>query len=423
MISILYIFLFSTILQSNVFLQTGKNKTDDENWSQIDEHVLNAPHTVENRVQSLSEYFLEVAKTDSEKARAIYRWITDRISYDLDTFFRGDLNNITGKEVLRTRKAVCSGYVVLFVELADAIGLKVEIISGHSKGYGFDPVHVSYPVENHSWVAARIGDEWRLIDPTWGAGHIRADTREFVKVFSEFYFFADPDLLIYTHLPLDDKWQLRTEPVTRPEYFGYAMVSPHFFHYDLRFGEDSRLYIDTDGKYTARFTVPDNVVVQCMITHTESGFEENPLIRFKESRLDIFTFLSRTGEYKIELYAREINDDSGFFNLVTYYYLNNKSAETIKSYPKVMGYYENSRASLVRPLKYTLTDTMAYDFEITIPGAEEAYLTNSTLEWYTLERDNQRFYGTTTPGSGKILLVARFPGDDFYSVMVEFEGN
>lgn len=423
MISILNIFLISVILYSNAFLQTGNNITDDENWSQIDEHALNATPAVEYHVQSLTEYFLEVANSDSEKARVIYRWITDRISYDLYTFFKGDLKNITGEQVLGTREAVCSGFVVLFVEMADAMGLEVEIILGHSKGYGFDPVLVSHPVENHSWVAVRIGDEWRLIDPTWGAGHIRAEAREFVKVFSEFYFFADPDLLVYTHLPLDDKWQLRTEPVTLSEYLGYAMVSPHFFQYGLRFGEDSRLYTDTDGGYSAYFTVPKNKVVQCKITHTESGFEENPLIQFSEDRLDIITFLSRTGKYKVELYVREINDDSGFFNLGAYYYLNNKSAETIKSYPKVMGYYENSRASLVSPLHYALTDTLAYDFEITIPGAEEAYLTNSTDKWYALERDNQHFYGKTTPGSGKILLVARFPGDDFYSVMVEFEGN
>lgn len=41
----------------------------------------------------------------------------------------------------------------------------------------------------------------------------------------------------------------------------------------------------------------------------ESGFKENPLIQFREDRLDILTFLSRTGKYKEELYVREINDD------------------------------------------------------------------------------------------------------------------
>jgi transglutaminase/protease-like cytokinesis protein 3 len=136
MISIWNIFLFSVILYSNAFLQNGNNITDDENWSIIDEHALNATPAVEHHVQSLSEYFLEVANSDSEKARAIYRWITDRISYDLDTFFNGDLKNITGEQVLGTRKAVCSGFVVLFAELADAMELEIEIILGHSKGYG-----------------------------------------------------------------------------------------------------------------------------------------------------------------------------------------------------------------------------------------------------------------------------------------------
>ncbi|MEX0646716.1 MAG: transglutaminase domain-containing protein [Balneolaceae bacterium] len=396
----------------------------NEKWSKIDEHVLNAPPHIEQEVKTLAGYFLKVADTDAGKARAIYRWITDRIAYDTNALSGRNLQNISAQDVLENRKAICTGYVILFKELAKMMGLNVETITGHSKGYGFDPHDKSPLVENHSWVAVRIDNDWHLADPTWGAGYISSDSEKFIPHFSEFYFLSNPEQLIYTHFPLDNTWQLLEQPVTESEYHNYPVVTHFFFQNGLHFDEVRDLHHDTNGKFSTNFLIPDDTVVQSEVTHIETGITENVLIRINKKNLDLSVRLSRTGLYKLELFARALETENHDFHLATYFYLNNSTPSVINSYPRLLGYYDITRARLISPLTYELSDTLSYDFEIIIPGAEEAYVNNQTLnEWYKLERDGQHFSITTAPGKGKIKLVARFPDDDFFSVFAEFTGE
>lgn len=418
----LIFFLASVIVPINSDISSAREELREEDWRHIDEHVLQTLRLTELRVERLADYFLEVAETDAEKARAIYRWITDRIRFDVETFFKGDLQAVTGQEVLHSRKAVCSGYTVLFKELARAMDLEVKIIKGHSKGYGFEPGNTSTLPVNHSWIAARIEGEWQLLDPTWGAGHIVESTRTFKLVFSEFYFLAKPEQLIFTHLPKDEKWQLLERPITEAEYLELAMVSPYFFQHGINFLNKTKLYTETDGDFSTRFTVPENIGIKCVVTHRESGQRESSLIQFEGERLDISTKLTQTGEYKLELFAREVGDGDEPFKRVVYFFLNNASPSTGKTYPRLSDYYELSRASLASPLQYELTDNLSYDFKIIIPGAEEAYVSNEKGEWYVLERDGQVFYGSVIPGPGKIELITGFSGDEFYWVLARFKG-
>lgn len=414
-------FLFSIVSPSDI--SSDREDLHEKNWRHIDEHVLKTPRLTERRIVRLADYFLKVAETDAEKSRAIYRWITDRITFDRDAFFHNKLVRVTGREVLQSRKAVCSGYVILFQDLARAMGLKVRIIDGHSKGYGFNPGDGSTLLENHSWIAVEVDGVWQLIDPTWGAGYLLADSGEFVPHFSEYYFFTDPDQLIFTHFPRDEKWQLLEHPISETEYQELSVVTSFFFQWGLDFVEDPNLYIETDGKFSTHFKIPEKITVRCLVTHTETDQTENVLFQFKNERLDISTVLRKEGAYKLELYASKLNEHNDFKRVV-YFYLNNTGSKELKTVPLLFGSYELNRVSLESPLHYELTDTLAYDFRITIPEAEEAYLMNVARKmYYPLEGDGNDFHGNIIPGPGKVRIIARFPTDkDNFLVLVEFEG-
>ena len=47
---------------------------------------------------------------------------------------------------------------------------------------------------------------WYHVDLTWGSGHIEGI--EFIKEFNEFFFCINPELLIQTHFPENEKFQL-----------------------------------------------------------------------------------------------------------------------------------------------------------------------------------------------------------------------
>ena len=113
------------------------NATLNYSYEEIDRHALNAPASAEATVESLAAYLIEPAKNDREKARAIFRWITENIDYNVEVFFKGGTGATNSEDVLKSRKSVCYGYSDLFLSLAREAGLQAVRISGYGKGYGY----------------------------------------------------------------------------------------------------------------------------------------------------------------------------------------------------------------------------------------------------------------------------------------------
>lgn len=188
------------------------------NFSKIDDHARNAPRSVQKSVEKLTEYLVKPAKDDTEKVRAFYVWISENIAYDVDMFFSSIIptEEITGNDVLRTRKGVCQGYSQLFKEMCDLAEIQCFIIPGYSKGYGWKPTR-KFESSDHAWNIVLIDNKWKLIDATWGSGFLNQSNR-FEKRFEEKYFLADPEQFIYDHLPSDPMWQLLDCPITIEEF-------------------------------------------------------------------------------------------------------------------------------------------------------------------------------------------------------------
>jgi hypothetical protein len=196
-------------------------------YAAIDQHALDAPAKAEASLDKLARYLRKSGKTDEEKARAFYRWITDRISYDVAAFRSRRHGDQSAEAVLRKRKAVCTGYANLFVDLCTRSGLKAGKISGYSKGFGYTPGQKVVNGEKHAWNVVRIKGKWKFIESTWGAGAV--NNGQFVKRFSEFYWCTPPERLIYTHFPLDRSWQLLKKPITVQQFEKQVKVDKGLF--------------------------------------------------------------------------------------------------------------------------------------------------------------------------------------------------
>jgi hypothetical protein len=186
-----------------------------ETYAGIDRHALAAPPDEEQSLVKLAAYLAKPCKTDIEKTRAIYRWVTDRIAYDFDAFRRGTGRDDKAEAVLTNRRAVCEGYSNLFADLCSRMGVKAVKIAGFGKGFGYRP-RTTFSRTNHAWNAVQIDGKWRLIDATWGAGFIQND--KFVKRFSEFFFLTPPEKLIFTHFPQEAERQLLDSPITQQQF-------------------------------------------------------------------------------------------------------------------------------------------------------------------------------------------------------------
>ena len=117
-----------------LFLVARPGLADDpKRYEDIDAHSLKATDKDEASLPGLARYLAKPCKTDRDKARAIYRWITDRIAYDAEAASTGRIPAQSPAAVLKTRKAVCQGFADLFVDLSQRMGLKAVRIPGWAK--------------------------------------------------------------------------------------------------------------------------------------------------------------------------------------------------------------------------------------------------------------------------------------------------
>lgn len=182
-------------------------------FEEIDDYAISTPSSKERNVEVLAEYLVKPASNDVEKVRSFYIWLTHNIEYDIKAFLRNELMvNETQEMFLRRKKGVCQDYAELFHSLCMEEDIKSYVVSGYSKGISYDPNRqISEP--DHSWNVVFLDDKWYLLDATWGSGFIN-NRGKFERRFTNRFFLAEPERMIYTHLPADPMWQLLDCPVS-----------------------------------------------------------------------------------------------------------------------------------------------------------------------------------------------------------------
>jgi len=217
------------------------------NFYAIDSKVGSIPVT---KADELAKQLASLGKTDREKVRAIFRWITEHIDYNVmplgqrrnipKQFYKEPedssvalppLNERIAAKVLNTSVAFCEGYSRLFKTLCDHAGIKAEVIYGYARTNNNRRFAV-----NHTWNSVYIDSSWYLLDVTWASGVVTYGN-EYIRQYNDFYFLTSPDEFIRDHYPEDPQWTLLKDPPVYREfaqspfrYSGYikAGVSNYF---------------------------------------------------------------------------------------------------------------------------------------------------------------------------------------------------
>lgn len=189
-----------------------------QSYRAIDKRATSVPEVETRSVRQLANHLTSTARNDHEKARAIYVWLTNNITYSDTTVTNGWLgtneNYIQQQadNVLRNRTAVCEGFANLYKALCEEAGLQAEFVTGIVKDNGV-VAEVS-----HAWNAVQLDGQWYLSDPTWGSGYADYWTNEFVPKYQEEFFLLPGEKMIQSHLPDDPIWQLLPNPLTEREF-------------------------------------------------------------------------------------------------------------------------------------------------------------------------------------------------------------
>lgn len=373
-------------------------------------------------IQELADLLASHAPTDTAKARIIYAWITQHITYDVSAFMDAVHNDlypdVSPVKVLRDRKTICSGYSNLYQVLAEAMNLKSVIVVGYAKGA--TPNNERFQDVNHAWNAVHLEDGWYLLDTTWGAGSVRDE--QFVANYQPYYFATSPDELINHHFPKDSGWQLLSQTFTRENFDNLPNIAARFYNLGLDLVNHQNYQVTTSNRLDIKLKAPKDVIA---IAELNQGTKKIPassvLVNRQNENIVISVAPPATGVYDLTIYAKH-QDEPGQYNEIIKYQINANNPTA--SFPKVYGHFNQYQASLIEPLTAELKSNWSTYFNLIVPQATDVQVINtSTKQWTPLNGYGNYFAGQVDIHPGNTLVIAKFPGDDQYWQLVEYHSK
>jgi transglutaminase-like putative cysteine protease len=268
-----------------------------QDFSEIDRHALAAPRAAAQSPERLAAYLSLQAKTDLEKTRAIFRWLTANIAYDTEAYFSNTIRSDSPEDTLRLGMGVCAGYAGLFVDLARRMNLKARKVSGYSKGYSHRRGETMKV--NHAWNVVSLDGKWYLIDATWGAGYLSG--REFKRGLEEGYFLTPPQWFAYSHLPEDSRWQLLPEPLSLPAFADRVKLKPRFFLAGLIPGAYEQAVIRSGETIAVSISNPRQVRLLATLKNSHGPVNLTPDVQGAQTILR--GKVAAPGGYELDIFA------------------------------------------------------------------------------------------------------------------------
>ena len=287
----------------------------------------------------------------------IFYWIAVNIEYDTVAYFAKDYTDQAAASVFQNKKGVCAGYGNVYKYLCDQLRMPCEIVSGYSKGYGFDDREGAAAEVDHAWNAVEIYQHWYLVESTWGAGSL-TDEKKFKRQLTSYYFLPRPNEMIYHHLSEVDKWQLLRTPVGMEQYLRMPKLRPDYFQFKLELVEPTNQpFVDFDqqqGFASVVMKAPTDVQLMADLKLHDHIVEGGHQVVFdKRKRLHYCSFAPATiGKHKVTIYAKRGDSEQGSYNAVLDLSLSVKQMPDNRiSFPKTWKSFFDLGLKILSPLR------------------------------------------------------------------------
>ncbi|MEO6489590.1 MAG: hypothetical protein ABIO04_06590 [Ferruginibacter sp.] len=249
--------LFYISLQHAV---AGQTPFDSLNFADVDNFVVTVKY--QNDIIKLARDLGSYPGADVYKVRAIFKWITNNISFDYRFVNKGNelvrpecddddecltiqlkWENDYLQRILRNRRAIADGYSKLFKRLCGLNYIQAEVIPGYAKTKPYQ-VGNNMPI-NHSWNAVIIDTSWYYLDATWAAGTCIEDEesgmlQRFVRDYKNYYWLSSFERFSRNHFPQTNKWVVKPN-LSKEQFFN----KPYYFSVEIL--ENLTEYVPTTG--------------------------------------------------------------------------------------------------------------------------------------------------------------------------------
>jgi hypothetical protein len=188
-------------------------------------------------LQSIVNYIITNSDNNYEKVKKAHDFVSLYLSYDHEAykahtrpFFKKKLPDQNVYTTVLSRKAVCSGYAILFEYLCRAMSIECYYVVGYARGGDWDPYKkekINDKKRSHAWNIVRIEGAPYLVDCTWDSFDQEDGLEE--KEYSSEWLFAAPEHFIYTHYPEYPEHQLLEQTYSFAGFSFLPWLSPKYF--------------------------------------------------------------------------------------------------------------------------------------------------------------------------------------------------
>lgn len=196
-------------------------------YGALSEDNIYVPRNVEQSISGLSTYLTKNERRDFDKAKNIYKWITQNFIFEEK--YKSRSKPLTIHQVLKRKRGSAEDFSTLFDTLCHHAGVTSKQIVGYTFTENKPIIKVLYQ-PNHYWNAIMIDSNWYQVDCLWGSdfGNVKKLTFDISHNAINYemnqqenqddYFCPLPQDFIKTHLPSDPNWQLLSESITSKEF-------------------------------------------------------------------------------------------------------------------------------------------------------------------------------------------------------------
>ena len=333
----------------------------------VDSHVLRTPPESAANAQQLASYLTKPWCEDRYKAFAIYRWISFNIDYDiqakLESVDRADLiDAFDAKTVLYEGKSLSLGFSKLFQSLCTCANLESHTVGGYVRESDnqSDGQSLWHSKSIRYWNVVRVSDKWYICDVTRGTGHVRPDDFTFQRDINSYYFLVEPERAIKDHLPMDQQWQLVSEPVSQDEFERFAVPSVIFNETGIQplSHHERELHIP-DDHLDIVFYAPTRYVLTAILGNKQRGdLGLRNRVQFRPCGVDqqkLRVEIPLAGIYDLEVFVKWNGD---WLSWITYrLYASCGTGEDFRGFPSLSTDFHDLGFELEQPLENIETTT------------------------------------------------------------------
>lgn len=282
----------------------------------VDAHVLRTPVESAANTQQLATYLTEPWCEERYKSFAIYRWITFNIDYDSGNLRSIDKTGFTNQDfdterVLLTRKSQSFGLSKLFEILCSCVNLLCHTVFGYIKepDNRSNQPDICYSNFVHHWNLIRVNNKWYVCDVTRGIGHVRLDDFTFQRDLNSHYFLVEPERAIKDHFPLEERWQLLSEPVLREKFERLAAPSVFFNKAEMQLlsHEERDIYVQDNCIEIIFYAPRNNLLAASLENKQDTELGPRNMVQFRPCGIDqqkVLVQFPVAGVYGLEVFVK-----------------------------------------------------------------------------------------------------------------------